>query len=26
MVYLHLTETAAVDARQVINTIFRRPR
>lgn len=26
MVYLHLTDTAAVDARQVINTIFRRPR
>ena len=24
MVYLHLTETAAVDARYVIETIFRR--
>ena len=26
MIYLHLTETAAVDARRVIETIFRRPR
>ena len=25
MVYLHLTETAVVDTRRVINTIFRRP-
>ena len=26
MIYLHLTDTAAVDARKVINELFRRPR
>lgn len=25
MIYLHLTDTAAIDARQVINDLFRRP-
>jgi len=26
MIYLHLTDTAAIDARKVINDLFRRPR
>lgn len=26
MIYLHLTDTAAIDARKVINELFRRPR